>query len=295
MVDSNFLNKGGVLKKILGIIGSPRKLGNCEIMVKEVSDNITAPHHLNLLRLSDFNILPCTGCYMCLHHNKKAKKGCILDDDFNQIADAIVSSDALIVATPTYFLGANASLKRFLDRGLALHNQAEKLWGKPAVGIGIAGITGKEGATLLNIERFIKLLLADMKKSVIVYGALPGEIFLSAENKRMASQLAADLFKPSILDKSASCPLCGGKTFRFAEDNRVQCMLCSNSGTFEMVDGVAKFAIKRSEHEFFLTLKDVMEHREWLVGMKSRFLKHKDELKKISLDYRKKGDWSKPA
>ena len=283
------------MKKILGIIGSPRKLGNCEIMVKEISRNIAEPHQLNLLRLSEFNVLPCTGCYKCLIKNKKNKKGCILDDDFNQIADAIVSSDALIVAAPTYFLGANACLKRFLDRGLALHDQAEKLWGKPAVGVGIAGIKGKEGATLLNIESFIKLLLADLKKSLIVYGALPGEIFLSPENKKIASQLAVDIFEPATPDKRSSCPLCGGKTFRFIEGNRVQCMLCSNLGTFEMVDGEAKFDIERSEHEFFLTLKDVTDHRAWLVGMKSRCLKHKDELKKISLDYRKKGDWFKPA
>jgi hypothetical protein len=33
-------------KKILGIIGSPRKLGNCEIMVKEISKQISIPYEL---------------------------------------------------------------------------------------------------------------------------------------------------------------------------------------------------------------------------------------------------------
>lgn len=277
------------MKKILGIIGSPRKLGNSEIMVKEISRNITEPHKLELLRLSDFNVLPCIGCYSCLIK----KNGCVLKDDYNRISKMIVESDAVIVAAPTYFLGANSCLKRFTDRGLALHNHAEKLWGKPAVGIGIAGIKGKEGYTLLGIESFIKLLLADLKKCSIVYGALPGEIFLNRENKEIASQLASNLFEPVSSNKHSCCPLCGGETFRFLGDNRVQCMLCSNIGTIDMNDGVPDFDIQRGEHEFFLTLQDVIDHREWLVGMKSRFLKHKSELKQIILDYRKDGDWVK--
>lgn len=282
--------EGGTLKKILGIIASPRKLGNCEVMIKEISRNIVEPHQLELLRLSDFNILPCTGCYTCL----MKQKGCILKDDYNRLADIIVESDALIVAAPTYFLGANSSLKRFTDRGLALHGHAGKLWGKPAVGIGIAGIEGKEGSTLLGIESFIKLLLAEMKKSVIVYGALPGEIFLNRKNREIASKLASTLFEPVSNTNRSACPLCGGETFRFFGDNSVQCMLCSNSGTFTMKDGVPDFDIKKSGHDFFLTLQDVVDHGKWLVGMKSRFLKHKDELKQISLDYREEGHWIKP-
>jgi len=43
------------MKKVLGIIASPRRLGNCEIMVKEISGHIPEPHELNLLRLSDFD------------------------------------------------------------------------------------------------------------------------------------------------------------------------------------------------------------------------------------------------
>ena len=88
------------MKKILGIIGSPRKLGNCEIMVKEISRQITTPHQLSLIRLIDFEILPCKGCYACLFKEKK----CVQDDDLNTILDSIVKADALIVSTPTYFL-----------------------------------------------------------------------------------------------------------------------------------------------------------------------------------------------
>jgi len=38
------------MKKILGIIGSPRRLGNSEIVIKEISANLTEPHELKLIR-----------------------------------------------------------------------------------------------------------------------------------------------------------------------------------------------------------------------------------------------------
>jgi len=76
----------------------------------------------------------------------------------------------------------------------------------------------------------------------------------------IAAQLASTLFEPASHKKSSSCPLCGGETFRFIEDNRVQCMLCSNAGTIDMKDGAPVFNIKKSDHQFFLTLEDVIEH-----------------------------------
>lgn len=149
------------MKKILGIIGSPRKLGNCEIMVKEIGRQITAPHEMHLLRLTEFNLLPCRGCYACLFKEEK----CVQQDDFQRILESILEADALIVAAPTYFLGANASLKRLLDRGLAFYAHIDKLWGKPAVGVAIAGIPGKEGYTLLGIQNFLKMTLTEIKQT----------------------------------------------------------------------------------------------------------------------------------
>jgi len=51
------------MKKVLGIIGSPRKLGNCEILVKEVCRNIGEDYILKMVRLSTLDIQPCRACY----------------------------------------------------------------------------------------------------------------------------------------------------------------------------------------------------------------------------------------
>ena len=278
------------MKNVLGILGSPRRLGNCEIMVKEISRNIDEPHVLKLLRLSDFNLLPCRGCYQCLFD----KAGCPQADDFYTVLSEIIQADALILAAPTYFLGANGCLKLFLDRGLAFYAHAETLWGKPSVGIGIAGIEGREGHTLLGIENFLKIMLSEIKLCKIVYGALPGEVFLNRKNKKAVIELALALFGSPVEKRTPNCPLCGGDTFRFISRDKVRCMLCSNSGSMSIQAGTPVFEIEKSGHELFLTKQGVLKHREWLKGMKERFIAQKNELREITGPYRKEGDWIKP-
>jgi hypothetical protein len=71
-------------------------------------------------------------------------------------------------------------------------------------------------------------------------------------------------------------------------------MLCSNAGTIRLSEGAAVLDTKRAGHELFLTREDAVAHREWLVGMKARFMAHKNELKQISQDYRHEGTWVRP-
>ena len=66
-------------------------------------------------------------------------------------------------------------------------------------------------------------------------------------------------------------------------------MLCSNDGSFSVQNNAITFSIGKSKHEFFLTKEDAMEHKEWLLDMKSRFIRQKKELKEITLPYMKEG------
>jgi len=278
------------LKTILALLGSPRRLGNCELMAKEISRQVPIPHELTLLRLPEFDIAPCRGCYLCL-----IKGHCPIEDDHEAVCRAILAADALILAAPTYFLGPNACLKRFTDRGLALYPHMETLWGKPSVAVGIAGIPGKEGYTLLGLENFLTLLFADLRACRMIYGALPGEIFLNRQNKESARSLAAALVDAPPPDAGPRCPLCGGRTFRFLSHDRVRCMLCSNAGTLESSEGNTRLHIQRSDHELFLSRQEALAHRDWLLSMKSRFRAQKDRLKDISSSYRHDGAWIRPA
>ena len=112
------------MKQVLGIIASHRNMGNCEIMAREISKQLSIPHQLKLLRLPDFSLRYCNGCYRCLTKGS----GCVLTDDLAEILAAIADADALILAAPTYFLGAHACLKMFVDRGISFYSMAERLW-----------------------------------------------------------------------------------------------------------------------------------------------------------------------
>ncbi len=273
------------MKKILGLIASPRHLGNCDIMVKEVCRNIEEEHELLVANLYDYSILPCKGCYTCLF-----KQGaCVLEDEFPKVFQALIEADAVIVAAPTYFLSANSSLKGFLERCLSCYNHIDQLWKKPALGIGVSGIEGKEGYTALDIESFFTFLLFENKKTVTLSGALPGEIFLDDKNKVLAKELAQSLFAPVQKDESGNCPLCGGTSFRFEKGNNVHCLLCSNRGTMTMAESGPQFHIETQEPGMFFSKEEALTHKEWLMSMKDRFIENKKILKKITIDYLKDG------
>jgi multimeric flavodoxin WrbA len=280
----------GSVKKILGIVGSKRTLGNCEIVIKEISRNIDVPHELCLLRLPDFDLRPCCGCYVCL----TKPGGCVLKDDLSVVLQAIMDADALILAVPTYFLGAHSCLKTFIDRGLSFYSVSESLWGKPAVGVGVSGVEGKEGSTLLDMERFFMVLQSQCKLNRVLYGALPGEALIGEENRKAVAELAAALFNPPPEKKGIRCPVCGGETFRFIGENAVRCMFCSNAGTITAQGETFVIDISKSDHDFMTSKKEALEHLTWLLEMKERFKLKKDHLKAITEGYKTEEIWIQP-
>ena len=71
-------------------------------------------------------------------------------------------------------------------------------------------------------------------------------------------------------------------------------MLCSNAGSMTVRGDVPSFEISKSDHELFLSKEEALKHREWLLGMKSRFIQQKKVLKEITGSYLKQGNWIKP-
>ena len=282
------------MKKILGIIASKRRLGNCEIMVKEIGRQISVPHVLQLLRLPDFHLGYCTGCFRCLTRDG----GCVLKDDLPRILEAIAGADAVILAVPTYVLSAPACLKSLLDRAVSFYGVGEGLWGKPAVGIGIAGRVGKEGSTLLDMERFFAVFQMKNQLSRIVYGALPGEALLPDENREVARAIADALSGAAQARGEGrgetSCRLCGGETFRFLGGDRVRCMLCSATGTVTMLNNRPAIDMDAEEHQFLVGKEEAYEHRNSLNSIRERFEAQKVRLKEVVAGYADEGTWLRP-
>ena len=278
--------------EILALVGSPRRLGNSELMAKEISRRIPDPHRLKLVRLPEMDIRPCRACYTCLFDEHT----CPQADDFPTILEALLQADGLILAVPVYMLAANASLKQFLDRGLILYGHFEKLWGKPAVAVAIGGIPGMEGYTKLCLDSALRLMGARPQASEVVYGALPGEVFMNQDNLNTAEKLAKALFgpPPDWQSEPWRCQACGGDTFRFLGSEQVRCMTCSSPGKVQVADGQVSFAVDANDDNFFLSLEGALRHLRWLQGMKERFLEKKGDLKAICLDYLHEGEWLEP-
>jgi multimeric flavodoxin WrbA len=280
-------------KTLLGIIGSPRKHGNSELFIKELYGHLSEDWELKLLRLPEMNIRSCRACYQCLFGEMQ----CPMDDDLSTVMQSLIQCDAYVVATPTYLLGANSSLKRFLDRGLSFYAQIEGLWGKPAVGVAIAGIEGLEGHTKLDVEGFIKLTMGDLRGSEVVYGALPGEIFLKEGGrpaaKRLAEALTADPWSPPS-PQVPTCTVCGGDTVRFLPGGQVRCMLCSSSGSYEWKEDRLHLRTEPGKHSLFTSFEAAKRHAEWLREMKDLFMARRKELKAVSQPYTQIGSWIRP-
>ncbi|MBP1745921.1 MAG: NADPH-dependent reductase, partial [Deltaproteobacteria bacterium] len=75
---------------VLGLIGSPRKLGNCEVFVKEIARSIPGNCHLKLIRIPSLTIELCRACYGCV-----MDQPCPHKDDMEPLLQQILKADAI--------------------------------------------------------------------------------------------------------------------------------------------------------------------------------------------------------
>jgi multimeric flavodoxin WrbA len=105
--------------KVLGILGSPRREGNTEILLNEALRG--ASDHGGLCEkviLRDLKITPCLEIYKC------AEDGvCAIQDDMQGLFPKIVQAERLLLASPIFFYSVPALAKAMIDR-------CQSLWAK---------------------------------------------------------------------------------------------------------------------------------------------------------------------
>lgn len=100
------------MKRILAVIGSPRRNGNTHILVSKIAEGARAKGAVvDELFLGGLTIRECDGCHACW----KGKE-CSKDDDMRDIYPAIIRSDVIVFGTPVYWYGPTALMKAFIDR-----------------------------------------------------------------------------------------------------------------------------------------------------------------------------------
>jgi len=123
---------------ILGIVGSPRKNSNTEILVKEAlvgARNIPGVSvDTKLLLLRNKNIQLCKGCNDICYFGDKP---CPIKDDMGKILDELLRVDGYILGTPTYFGGMSGLMRAFMDRTVPIFGKLKyKVAGIISVGGG---------------------------------------------------------------------------------------------------------------------------------------------------------------
>lgn len=104
--------QGGVRVKVIGIIGSPRKGGNTEILVERVLQGASdRGAEVVVFRLNELNIKGCQGCNSCKRGNR-----CVQEDDMQEIYRELLLARGVVIGSPIYIGCVTAQTKVFLDR-----------------------------------------------------------------------------------------------------------------------------------------------------------------------------------
>jgi multimeric flavodoxin WrbA len=105
-------------KKIIVVLGSPRKEGNSTTLAKRVIAGAKANGaEVEVFYLHDMNISPCTACDEC---RDDPAKDCVIDDQMKALYPKLRRADALVIASPIYWFTMSAQTKLFMDRCYAL-------------------------------------------------------------------------------------------------------------------------------------------------------------------------------
>ena len=102
--------------KILGIVGSPRRNSNTEVMVREALKGAeeTGGVETEMLLLAGKKIISCIGCLKCLEKQDL----CVFrfKDDMQEFYEKYMAADGLIIGSPVYHASISGILKNAIDR-----------------------------------------------------------------------------------------------------------------------------------------------------------------------------------
>jgi multimeric flavodoxin WrbA len=145
--------------KILAIQTSPNHDGLTAETAKRVMKGAEeTDHETELINLNDEIIKKCKACDSGWGQCRR-EGTCILEDDFADIIDKVLESDALVFSTPVYWWDISESAKTFLDRlrRIETHHGFKRYKDKQYLGIACAGGSGNGAARALYLlEEYLK-------------------------------------------------------------------------------------------------------------------------------------------
>ena len=106
--------------KVLGIMASPTKKGNSDILLQEALNGARSKGaEIEKINLVDETLPPCSGCFAC----KKRQRLCVPTPEINSLLQKIQDADALIFSTPVWWFSMSSYLKLLLDHFVAFFRE----------------------------------------------------------------------------------------------------------------------------------------------------------------------------
>lgn len=185
--------------KILGIVGSPRKGGNTEIIVEnslKAARSVGAETEIVLL--SNMKVEPCIACGSC------SKTGeCVIKDDFMYIFGRMAAADGIIMASPSYYESMTSQMKAFIDRTGTYNSSAKDRTvfdGKVAGAMSVARRTGLANVWTQQLLFILsqKMIVPGITSYANAIGSEPGDVLKDEEGIRTSRDLGVAIAKLAI-------------------------------------------------------------------------------------------------
>jgi multimeric flavodoxin WrbA len=278
--------------KILGLVASTRKLGNSEILVKEsLMGAEDEGAEVEILRLTNYDIKPCTGCARCIF----LEQPCHIPDDLNHLLDKIYDADGVVLGAPAYILEGPAIIKQIIDRLFSV-NYKSKARGRPGAIIMPYGGRGWTPYVMLQPNIFCQWLGLDVLDRALLMVQGISEVVMDEAmlgrarriGRRVA--LAAAGGDRTYAGEPGLCPVCHDRVFRFLKDmETVECGVCAVRGKLvKNEEGRTEIIFNQHDVENNRwTEKNLYRHWTYHIKpSKDYFLRTKEQRKKGNQKYR---------
>jgi len=181
--------------KVLLINGSPKASGNTARALTEMVKIFKKEGiETEIVQVGHLAVRGCVSCFGCARSGK-----CVYDDIVNEVAEKFRECDGLVVGSPVYYAGANATLTAFLTR-LFYSTRFDK-----RMKVGAAVVAARRGglsSTFDELNKFFTISgmpVASGQYWNSIHGARPGEAEGDLEGLQIMRTLATNM---SFLIKS---------------------------------------------------------------------------------------------
>lgn len=163
--------------KAIGIVGSPRKNGNTELLTAHALKAIAEEGlDTELIRLANLRIRPCNACMLC-----QKEERCPIKDDLFPIYLKMKEADSIILASPVYFGSATALIKALMERtGYISRWNGDPFRGKVGGALVVARRAGKN-FTLAQLTFWFQIL------GFFIPGSTYGNVAIGREKGEVAN------------------------------------------------------------------------------------------------------------